>query len=222
MCYQSISQAWHIIVIAVVIAVLPSPSHCRSFVITVTVLPSLLVTVLSLPSQCCLHHCIVIVLLLWCCCHGVAFIIASLWCCCRSFVVTVMVLPSSLHHCSIVVAVLSSLSQFHHCHCVVAVSCLLSWCHIHYHSVAVVVMVLHSLLWCCIHCCIVVVLNSLAQLGELWPPSPRCWGWGPWPSEPLAIEGDCMWWWQQQWHSLWLWGRLAECDGAGWAKGEWT
>src|SRR6266850_1537151 len=108
--------------------------------------------------------------------HGVTFIITLSRCrcrsCvvvvpllshCRSFVVTVMVSPSSLHCRGFVVAVVvspSHLSRFcHHCCSVafmsVAVSSSPSWCCLHHRIVTV-----SSLSWCCLHRCIVTVSSS--------------------------------------------------------------
>src|SRR6267142_996579 len=86
--------------------------------------------VLLSPSQCCLHHCIIVVSSLpsWCCLHiG------------HGFVIAIVVLPSSSHHCGVVVAV--ALLWCPHC-CIITVSLLPSWCCI----VAV------SLSWFCRHC----------------------------------------------------------------------
>src|SRR6266850_450277 len=133
----------------VAVTVLPSSSHCHSFIIVV-VLPSLshccgvVVTVSSLPLWCCLHRRIVAVLSSQSHCCG-AFAVALLWfrrhrcsvtlsssqfCCrCRSVVIAVLLSPSWCRFC---------------CHIVVA-----SWCHRCSHVVAS----LWSLLLHCGHCC---------------------------------------------------------------------
>src|SRR6267142_4327065 len=89
-------------------------------------------------------HCDVafIVALLQCCCHS-RVVAVPLLSHCRSFVVTVMVSPSSLHCRGFVVAVVvspSHLSRFcHHCCSVafmsVAVSSSPSWCCLHHRIV---------------------------------------------------------------------------------------
>src|SRR6267142_1818979 len=110
------------------------------------------------------------------CCHcDVAFIVALLQCHCRSrvvvvpslshcrgFVVTIMVSLSSSHCRGFVIAIVvspSCLSRFRRRRRGVAFVVTLSRFH-HRHSVAFIVAVLPSLLWCCLHCCIVMVSSS--------------------------------------------------------------
>src|SRR6267142_1359755 len=126
----------------------------------IVVSPSLSVAVLSLPLRCHLRHCIIVVLLLlWCClrCCIVAVLSSPSPCCLcisHSFVVAIMVSPSSLHRHSVVVAV--ALLWCLRC-CIVVVSSLLSWCRLHHCIVAVFITISSSLSWCCLHRCIVAV-----------------------------------------------------------------
>jgi len=179
MCYQSIFQAWHIVVITIIITVSPLLSHHCSLIIAIMVLPLLLVTVSLLPMWCCLCCHIVAVSSLQSC-HCGAFIVTLSWCHHRWCIVAV---PLLLHRYGFIVAITVSLSQCHLCHRIVVVLLLQFHhhhrsvtfvvtslqchhcsfivtitiaslqCHIHCCGVTVIVMVLQSSLWYCSHCC---------------------------------------------------------------------
>src|SRR6267142_210334 len=108
------------------VAVSPLSSHCHGFIIAIVVLPSrrsqfcrchcsvafTSVTVLSLPSWCCLHIS-------------------------RGFVIAIAVSPSLSHHCGVIVAVASLWCLC--CHIVTVLSSLLR-CHLCHHIVAILLL----------------------------------------------------------------------------------